>query len=192
MRALRTGIVASLLAVSIAGGVRAEGSIDNLLQDSSFEDGIPGAFSSHWVPFGKAFPEEITARTGTHVVKLFGNFDAKDNFSGVFQDVAVEGSEKYEASIYIRTNEEDKLTAGTKAWVKLEFYDGEGNMVGASESPEKLTTFATADNYKRLTTGAVMAPVEAAKARFVYIFQQEDPEAGGATLGDDPQLRKVD
>ncbi|MBN1269546.1 MAG: hypothetical protein JXB04_08165 [Kiritimatiellae bacterium] len=164
----------------------------NLLGDPGFEGRVNEPFSTNWTRFGNAFCEFVTPRTGSYVCKLFGNFENRQNWSGVYQDVPASPGGYYQASAYMRQNSKDHLQGGNRAWIKLEFYSaGCTKLLKAHESTRELHVKSAANQWTYFSTGRVKAPKDAAVVRFALLFEQQADNAGGAALFDDVCLREV-
>ena len=162
----------------------------NLLQDSSFEEGLNEPFSTNWSIWGGTSCEAQTPRTRTFVAKLFGRSSGALNQSGVFQDVPAAEGKRYVASAYFRQNVGDTLQGSNEAWVKLEFW-GPEKMISIIESPTRLRAKGPANKYVFLSTGPAKAPPGTTRARFVAIFAQGADNAKGAVLVDDASLMEI-
>lgn len=164
----------------------------NLLEDPGFEGHMgEGAFSGRWTKFGRAFCEAITARSGTFVAKIFGNFEDKPNWSGVFQDVPAQADRRYVASAHLRQNTGDSLSGKTEGWIKLEFYDAKHAQLKSYECPVRLHGKSGANRWLFFTTGPCLAPPGTAWARLVAIVEQGEDNGMGSVLFDDAELKEL-
>ncbi|MBN2562068.1 MAG: GIY-YIG nuclease family protein [Phycisphaerae bacterium] len=163
----------------------------NLLRDPGFDEWVHQPFGEYWKPFGKAFCETITPRSGPFVAKVYGAFDGTRNYSGVYQDVPVEAGERYVASAYLRHNAKDSLQGENEAWLKLEFYGADDEQLSVKESPKRLHAKDAVNKYIFFSTGPVKAPEGSTTGRFVIIFTQAEDDAPGAVLADDASLAEL-
>ena len=163
----------------------------NLLKDAGFEGSMGNSeFSQSWTRFGRAFCDNVTPRTKVFVAKLFGQFDGKVNYSGVYQDIPAQPGKRYVASAYLRQNTGDVLEGENTAWIKLEFFDAKFNQLKAVESPVRLHAKSASNRWLFYTTGPCTAPPGTVWARFVALFEQQ-ADAMGAALFDDIELKEL-
>jgi len=171
-----TILVLSLAAVPSAPAVE--------LRDPGFEEaGADGGLSPAWHPFGNAYREKLTPRSGEYTLKLFGNFNGEMNWSGAYQDLPVQAGLRYQAEAWVRHNCNDALQGGNTAFVKLEFFDSAGNLIKEFESP-RLAADRDCDKYFHLSTGLHQAPDGAARVRVTLIFEQPGNDPGAAIFDD--------
>ena len=93
---------------------------------------------------------------GNNMVQMWGD-------SGVYDDFPVVPYGRYTHGAYLRSNAGDALRNGKEAWVEIEWYDQNGEVIGVSQSA-KLTNATPGDSWVRYQVDAV-APAGAYTAR---------------------------
>lgn len=177
----------------------------DLLVDGDFELN-PGA----WSTFGNAFQEEMAPGIdapfeGAESLKMFGNFSGGQNFTGAFQDVAVDGSnlsvgDLIQLSGYMAHLSGDALGGpNVVSFLEITFVDTDGAHnggnplgefgFGANKTADLLHTDPT-DEWLFRTTAGVFVPVEAEFVRAKAVFVQND-FTGGAAWVDNVSLNLI-
>jgi len=169
----------------------------DLLQDGGFENNPNTA----WSVFGNGFPDEAAPGIDalfeeSESLKMFGNFSGGQNFTGAFQDVAVDGvnvkvGDLVQLSGFIAQLSTDSLSEPNVAFLELTWVDtdpgGLGEFgFGANKSAD-FTSANAADNWEFFITAGAFVPVEAEFVRAKAVFVQ-DSNAGGAAWVDNVSL----
>ena len=173
----------------------------DLLVDGDFE-------ASAWTTFNNAFqdvdaPGIDPAFEGAQSLKMFGNFFGNPNFSGAFQDIAVDGSnlsvgDLIQLSGYMAHVSGDALGGpNVVSFLEITFVDIDGAHnggnplgefgFGANKTADLLSTDPT-DEWLFRTTAGVFVPVEAEFVRAKAVFIQNDTVTGGAAWVDNMSL----
>ncbi len=161
--------------------------------NGSFELGN-GADASNWIRFGNAYREMDTSsvdvsRTGSHSMKMFGNFSGGFNVTGAFQNFAIAPGQSATAKGYGMTLSGDKMSGGNWALLKLIYRDAGDNDLAFSESLF-INANTTPDVWHELTMSLGPAPAGTAKGSLFMLFLQ--PEfAGGSAFFDDLEVNVV-
>ncbi|MEM9065992.1 MAG: glycoside hydrolase family 16 protein [Planctomycetota bacterium] len=167
----------------------------SLVLDPGFED--DGGSLANWPTFGNTI-DNVTSDWGTPLdgersLKLYGQFDGQENYSGVLQNHAISGGELLTASAHTLIRSEDSIVGtGNTAFLKLEFYSeagaeyGSASFLGESSvviadgnSPEDIWSYAQLE---------AVAPATAAEARLSILFLQPQANPGGAVFVDSVTL----
>lgn len=172
----------------------------NALANPGFENGG----LANWNVYGAGFntlletAPALPVRSGSNVFKVFGQFTGADNYSGVFQDVAVSPGQSFRADGWALTPVGDVIAGANAAWLEVSFRDGVGGMLKLfrsaavqSNSPSGAWRRLSVTNEYHPATytllGSVpdlIAPPGAVAARFQVVFRQPGM-AAGAVLFDD-------
>lgn len=167
----------------------------SLISDPGFED-ADGALDD-WGRFGNTI-DNITSDWGTPLdgvrsLKMYGQFNGQENFSGAFQNIAIDGGERLTAGVHALTRSEDSIAGtGNTAIIKIEFYSQAGAPYGSPFFIEE-TTAVVADGDSPEDTWSpseliAVAPSDAVEARVVFVFQQPASNPGGAVFLDSVTL----
>jgi hypothetical protein len=109
----------------------------NLLSNPGFES----AHMTNWTSYGAGFntiQDDITnvvVRNGEYILKVFGQFNGIENFSGAFQDVHAFPGEIMNASGWAFTASGDQIAGPNSAWVEVSFHDASSNLLAVYRSP---------------------------------------------------------
>jgi len=168
------------------------------LTNGSFDDA--GGSLNGWTLFGNTIPN-VSAQSeavldGSHSLKIFGQFNGPQNFSGATQGISVESGESLSAtaSAYIRS--QDALAGGNVVTMKFDYYSVFG---GAFDSADYLSSSASVtigdsatnhDEWLEHTLTAT-APEGAVEARLVFLFDQPNNGVGAIHI-DNVNLLVVD
>jgi hypothetical protein len=169
----------------------------DLLDDGDFE-------GAAWTTFGNAFQDDTPAGIdpgveGAQSLKMFGNFTGGENFTGAFQDVAVDGTDFSVGDIInvtglIGHQGADALMGGNRALLEITFVDTDGGLgefgFGANPSAD-LTAASGTDQYFMFQTTAPIIPVEAEFIRVKAVFIQQADNAGGAAFVENVALNNL-
>ena len=171
----------------------------DLLTNGNFEAG-----SSDWTTFGNAFFEQVdppidAAFEESLSLKMFGNFTGSTNYTGAFQDVAVDGvnvdtGDLLQLSGFIAQTSVDSLGGpNVRAFLEVTFVDTDGGLgefgFGDNKSDD-FTNSNTGDSWDSFFTPGFFVPVEAEFVRVKAVFVQED-STGGADWVQQLQLNQL-
>ena len=150
-----------------------------------------GGTLNAWVVFGNSINNVTSAAEhvfdGDQSLKLFGQFNGNDNFSGISQGISVAEGDVVRASSSIFVDSMDTLV-GTENEVvmKIEFFDEYGGVFGTSDLiSEHQITIANSNSPEDLWTDYFLmetAPTGAQEARLVFYFRQPHNEAGAVHI----------
>ena len=181
--------IAALVLASLAPQLAAQ----NLLANPSFEGSLAG-----WGAFGNSYYEPtnlpaIDPRTGTGLLKMFGNFSGGFNVSGVFQSFPAGPGQQYTLDCFSRHFSGDPMlglgaTSDNWAVMKIAFFNG-GTEIGSAEQiilDGTRPTDTWIDN--AAVTGTAPAGTTSVQALILYL---QPAFAGGAAQFDDVSFTKV-
>ena len=181
--------IAALVLASLAPQLAAQ----NLLANPSFESSLAG-----WGVFGNSYYEPtnlpaIDPRTGTGLLKMFGNFSGGFNVSGVFQSFPAGPGQQYTLDCFSRHFSGDSMVglgAPSDNWavMKIAFFNG-GTEIGSAEQiilDGTRPTDTWIDN--AAVTGTAPAGTTSVQALILYL---QPAFAGGAAQFDDVSFTKV-
>ena len=189
------GLAIAALTMMVASTAQAD-----VLDDGDFE--LNGT-SNAWSTFGNAFPDEAapgidSGVEGAETLKMFGNFTSSENFTGVFQDVAVDGTDfSVGDRIVVRGLVghlgSDALTGANQAFLEITFFDpgGLGEFGFGDNQSQALDASSATDQYFMFETTTPLIPVEAQFIRVKAVFVQQDDNAGGAAWVDNVTLAQI-
>ena len=170
--------------------VRDEGELINPDFDRS------GSSINGWDVFGNEIgnvsAQSEAAQSGVHALKLYGQFNGSENFSGVAQGIAVsEGQDVVlDASVFIR-NQDSIAGTDNELIMKLEFYSSFGAAHGGAdflgETTLTIADGATAEDAWLTHQIMDVVPAGAVEARSAFVFHQPGT-MGGAVHIDDVSL----
>ncbi len=167
----------------------------SLIRDSGFEDG-DGAMAE-WPRFGNVIDNVIsdwgTPRDGARSLKMYGQFNGQENYSGAIQNVAISGGEQLTAGAYALTRSEDSIAGtGNRALLKLEFYSQAGAAYGSpfflGENAVVIADGSSPEDTWSYAELTAIAPASAVEARVAILFQQPASNPGGAVFVDSVTL----
>ena len=160
-------------AFSLAVGIRAA-----VLTNPGFETGdLTG-----WTTFGdngNIHVESVSPQEGTYSLKLYQQFTGTTNYSGVYQNLPCTPGVTYRLSGYLRNGypSTDYLQTNNRAFLKLEWYDASGAMVGYVENydppSQGLDWNTPQDDVWRYNSFDATAPAGAVTVRVVLIHVYE-------------------
>jgi hypothetical protein len=168
-----------------------------MVANPSFEDGggPHGHLMYHWTGFGtpdtnmiNAFQVPYVPRSGAFVAKLFQEWSAPTNYTGLYQELPANPGETWYAGVYIWLPADDPIAGANKARVRLEFYDVSHNLLAQSDSPD-LTAYSPQDVWTPMGIWAI-APTNTAYARLSCLFVGDGISTGSAYF-DDATLTKI-
>jgi hypothetical protein len=172
----------------------------DVLDDGDFE--LSGS-SNAWISFGNAFPDEAapgidSGVEGAETLKMFGNFASAENFTGVFQDVAVDGTDfsvgdRIVVKGIVGHLSGDALTGSNVAFLEITFFDpgGLGEFGFGANTSQMLDANSATDQYFSFETTTPFIPVEAQFVRVKAVFIQQADNAGGAAWVDNITLSQI-
>ncbi|MEM8679129.1 MAG: family 16 glycosylhydrolase [Planctomycetota bacterium] len=153
-----------------------------------------------WTTFGDEIgnvsAQSEAALDGTHALKLYGQFDGSENFSGAYQGIAIDGGQEVvvDANAFIRSEDSISGTAN-EVLMKLEYYSSFGAALGSSdflgEVPLLIADGTTAEDTWMPHQIIDIAPAEAVEARVTFAFRQPGFD-GGAVHIDAVSLQAMD
>jgi hypothetical protein len=159
-----------------------------LILDSDFEQSTSLSPVGPWTSFGIAKPDEdapgIDASVeGSETLKLNGDSDT-NVFSGVFQDIAVDGvnlkpSYQVELAGIVGHLSSDPIVGLNEAYFEITFVDSMGAEFGELRSVSIDANSAT-DQYFELQTVAGFVPASASAVRVKAVFVQPNAAVGAA------------
>lgn len=160
----------------------------------SFDNGnfeAQGGSMAEWTTFGNAIGNISTGneriQEGDEALKLFGQFDGGENFSGIEQGLSVEAGELLIASLDAFIADADSLDGANEAFLKIDYYSNEYGLFGSDE-------YLGSDSILIGNSGSLtevwnnfepesLVPEGAVEARLAIVFAQRD-NAGGAIFVD--------
>jgi len=170
----------------------------SLVLDPGFEDG--DGTLANWSRFGNTIDNVVsdwgTPRDGVRSLKMYGQFNGEENFSGALQNFAINGGEELTAGSYALTRSEDSIRGtGNAALMKIEFYSEAGAAYGSGAFLEEASV-VVADGVSPEDTWtyselSAVAPADAVEARVVLLFQQPPLNPGGSVFIDSVTLESV-
>ncbi len=175
---------ASMALMLTAGSALAQ---ENVLFNPGWEStSNPSPFQG-WSGFGNVFRETSAAISGGFGAKLFGNFAAVQNFSGLTQDLPAGPNQTWTITASAKHLSTDAMTGGNRLVIKFDYVDSSGTVLGSSEETTLLTALSPTDPVLSGTaTGTT--PEGTAFVRAAIVFIQESDFAGGAANVDDVQV----
>lgn len=163
-----------------------------VFQNGSFE--ANGGSLASWSTFGNSQPNvqthnEATALDGSETLKLYGQFNGSQNYSGIGQGISVVAGDSIaaEASALIRAA--DDLVGGNTAFMKFDYYSDFGGKFGTPEyvgSSDSVTLgdASTANDVWLDHSLTDTVPAGAVEARLVFVFSQPANEGGAIHIDD--------
>ena len=159
--------------------------------NSGFESN--GGTLAEWSTFGNAIPNvqahQEAVRSGTSSLKLFGQFNGRENYSGVEQGITVAAGEEVRAIARSFIRSADSI-AGTnnEVLLNIDYYSQRHGQFGSSNylSSESLliANGATANDAWLDHELRSTAPAGAVEARMSLVFRQPSNAAGAVHLDD--------
>ena len=163
---------------------------ENLLVNPGFEE---EPYFNGWTRFDAQFNASIAnfnPHLGTNSYKVFGQFNGKENYSGLFQDFPAKPGDKFEASAFAFIDSKDAMAAGNSAWIEVKFQDATYQDIKWFKSDVSVDSESVTDTWTPLTVSGAEAPEGTVVVRIQINFRQES-EGKGATFFDDISLEKV-
>lgn len=170
----------------------------NVLTNAGFE--VNGL--ANWTRYGPntylVTTPEAPVHSGTNALKVFGQFNGQDNYSGVYQDRPCEPGRTYQAGGWGQVPVGDTLAGGNTAWLEVSFRDASSTMLALYRSAPlnastptgvwqdlRVTNQFNPSTYTPIGTAQqLVAPAGTATVRFQVVFRQP-AGAGGSALFDE-------
>ena len=136
---------------------------------------------------GNVATDQDVVLEGSDSLKLFGQFNGPDNYSGVSQGMSVQPGDVVRASAYSFIDALDSIDGtGNEAVMKIEFFDEFGGQFGTSDLiAEHQITIADGLSVSDVWEQHLLvetAPAGAQEARLVFYFYQPGSEHGSVYL----------
>ena len=168
------------------------------IENGGFEDN--GGSLAHWSKFGNVINNVSSGNqqvgSGQEALKLFGQFNGENNYSGITQGLTVTAGEELTASASAFIASNDSIAgSGNIVQLKIDYFNkqhgqfGSADFIGADEI--NLANGSTVNNQWFTRELISVAPAGAVEARVVIVFGQRD-NAGGAVFVDDVNLSQVE
>lgn len=173
----------------------------NLLANPGFESGN----SNGWTTVGpNLYVETDPSHSGSHALKVFGQFNGNINESAAFQQFPAVDGDTYAANAWLFTPAGDKIAGANTAWVEVTFRDAGGTVLALHRSVN-MTPDSAADLWQNFlvnqklnpltgeiisTSTELVAPSGTAFIRKQLVFRQPAMNAG-AVWYDDLNLTKI-
>ncbi len=164
-------------------------------ENGGFED--DGGSIAHWSKFGDSLFNNLSSGNenvdeGAEALKLFGQFNGQQNYSGIEQGISVSAGDEFRASARSLINSADSIAGSNNAvYFKIDYYSELYGLFGTSQyisSESIVIADATTQNDVWLDNELLsIAPAGAVEARLAIVFEQND-DAGGAVFVDDVQF----
>lgn len=158
--------------------------------NGSFDDGayhLGGGSLDAWVSFGNTASNVVASSQavleGEKALKLFGQFNAQPNTSGVYQGISVTPGEYVQSSLSALTRAADSIVGtANQAQMKIEFYSDYGALYGSGaylgELVETISDGQSLNDVWQLSHLGGIAPASAVEARLVLQFIQPNGQNG--------------
>jgi len=186
--------------VRIYAPTNAAGCGANLLPNPSFELGG----LDNWSIYGAGFntllenASHVPVRSGSNVLKLFGQFSGSENYSGALRDTATTPGTSYIASGWALTPTGDPIAGGNTAWIEVSFRDASAAVLSlyrsaliTSNTPAGVWLNLAVTNQINPATFVVIgsvtnlvAPAGATSVRYQLVFRQPASAAGSVVFDD--------
>jgi hypothetical protein len=207
------GCAAIIIALSFAGETRAS----NILTNSGFETaGLAG-----WTTFGGNNYSQTgagVAHGGINYCKVYGQFNASTNYTGVYQDSPSAPGAIYSADGWACSLSSDNIKGQDLVWLEVSFRDASYNALALYRSSAvssnniagfgglniwfdlPITNQCSFTNAVKLillpgtvtnTVASLVAPVGTAYVRYQVVFQQGPDNANGSMYFDDLALNQT-
>lgn len=163
-----------------------------VFQNGSFEAG-EGSLAS-WSAFGNAVQNvqthhEAPALDGSETLKLYGQFNGGQNFSGIEQGISVSPGDSIAATANALIRSEDDIVGSNAVFMKFDYYSDFGGKFGSSSylgesSFVVLADAATANDAWVAHDLMDTVPAGAVEARLVFVFSQPELDSGAIHIDD--------
>ena len=207
------GGCAALVALLFAGEMHAA----NILTNSGFET----ANLAGWATFGPnnyVLSGASVAHGGTYYYKVYGQFNASYNYTGIYQDIPSAPSNTYTADGWAYTLSSDKIRGQDLIWLEVSFRDASYNALALYRSvvvtSNNIVSFGGLNKWFDLqitnrcsytnasalilspgtvtnTVTNLVAPAGTAYVRYQVVFEQGPDNASGSMYFDDLTLNQT-
>ncbi len=162
----------------------------------TFENGqfdTNGGTLADWSTFGNALPNvqanNNAVRSGPASLKLFGQYNGQQNFSGVEQGISVTPGDELRAIARSLVRSADTIAGtGNEAQLKIDFYNTRHGRFGTPDylSSQQITiaNASSANNVWLDNELRVTVPGGAVEARVALVFRQPNNEGGTVHIDD--------
>ena len=150
-----------------------------------------GSGLNGWSTFGDSIGNVIAETEavldGTHSLKMYGEFDSFNNYSGAFQGIAVNGGQSItaDASAFIRS-EDSILGTSNEVLMKLEYYSSFGAAHGSpdflGEESLLIADGSTSEGIWIPHQITDIVPASAVEARVTFLFHQPGFDGGAVHI----------
>ena len=171
----------------------------SLVRDPGFEDN-DGAMAD-WSRFGNSIDNVVsdwgTPLDGVRSLKLYGQFNGEENYSGVSQNFEVRAGETLTVGAHALTRSEDSIR-GTPNQVrmKIEFYSEAGAAYDSAaflgESETVIAQTGMPQDTWAFSELSAVAPDGAVEARIAFVFVQTAANAPGSVFVDSVTLSSAE
>ena len=166
----------------------------NLLANPGFEvhsAGWPESFDG-WGHMQSVAAGELglPAHGGERVLRGEGVYGDAYHAGGVHQFVPAAAGETYRASCWVYHSADYPLTGGSSLWIKLEFKNAGGGMLG-SQAVQVMDATEPPGVWRLAEGPEGVAPAGTATVGIVLVFMQPEAADGGAGVFDDVVLERV-
>ena len=146
-------------------------------------DADGGSFTG-WSTFENAFTafEPLTAHTGTHSAKFFGNFGGEYAASGAFQDFPTTPGTTWTGTGWFAHSSSDPLVGQNIGLINIEWRRADGSLISYATTTT-VTSLSALDTWQQYTVSGT-APAETATARIVVLILQPNFEGGSVWVDD--------
>ena len=163
-------------------------------ENGGFEDN--GGSLAQWTKFGDRINNVSSGNEnidqGDEALKLFGQFDGGENFSGVEQGISVTEGDELRAFARSFIDSDDSIAgSGNLAYLKIDYYSENYGEFGSSEYLSSdaivIADGSTLNDAWLANELLSIVPIGAVEARIALVFEQND-NAGGAVFIDGVQF----
>ncbi|MEE3302751.1 MAG: FG-GAP-like repeat-containing protein [Candidatus Neomarinimicrobiota bacterium] len=132
---------------------------------------------------GVAGTDTVTARSGSYMLKTWGQNTSADNTTPNYQEFTTEAGKVYNFSAYGKTFSPDSLKGKSKAWLQIKFFNASwGELAGGTS--DTMSDASSVGDWHYLYTNAT-APEGAVKVQAVIVHGQSAANDGGSVYWDD-------
>ncbi len=192
----------------------------NLLADPGFELSPGGSSVAGWQSYGVnhyVITDPARARSGTNCFKVYGAFNAQDNYTGIFQDFPSGPGAVYTADGWAFSLAGDALHGQDEFWLEVTFRDAGANTLALYRSdiingtnlanyggPSVWFDLKVTNQWSFYNSGGspvgtaitnvasnLAAPVGTSFVRYQVVFHQGPDNANGSAYFDDGTLNQL-
>jgi len=132
---------------------------------------------------GVAGTDTVTARSGSYMLKTWGQNTSADNTTPSYYEGDTEAGKVYNFSAYGKTFSPDSLKGKSKAWLQIKFFNASwGELAGGTS--DTMSDASSVGDWHYLYTNAT-APEGAVKVQAVIVHGQSAANDGGSVYWDD-------